>query len=294
MIQVAACSLIFRQAAQGYGAGIAAQSGYGLAHIIILIVLILFSTISIIIDRKPWLLLIIMLTCLTLPIMEQLKVNVSAYLYIVVAILWLARIIRMTSRWIGEIRSYIPALSVKNAIDSLCSGVMFCEEGGFALLTNAQMRWLAYVITGNRLKNGRQFYGRLALGNIRPGCKTSWFEGHEVCLLPDGSAWMFNMTGLKINSRRYIEITATDITERWEQCAGARAPEREDPHSETGARDMPAGRLALAQLAARSELLSCHALLRVLSQALLDELTATGSGFTPHEELKYKKNEISY
>jgi signal transduction histidine kinase len=95
------------------------------------------------------------------------------------------------------------------------SGVVFGEPDGFILLCNAQMQRLMTAITGKVRRNLNQFYELLA-ERIEPGCEKREFEGRVVCLLPDSSAWMFNKTELLIGRKKYIQLTASDITQQWE------------------------------------------------------------------------------
>jgi len=75
------------------------------------------------------------------------------------------------------------------------------------------------IITGRIQRDGRRFYELLSSGNIGPECKKIEIENQIVCLLPDNSAWMFTKTELQIKKRPYIQLTASDITERWKLTA---------------------------------------------------------------------------
>jgi hypothetical protein len=98
-------------------------------------------------------------------------------------------------------------MSVKNAVDTLRTGILFCEENGFIILSNKQMQRLMLALTGTLPRNGTQFYEMLTSFETEPGS--------NVFLLPDGSAWMFKRCELRINAKRYTQLTVTDITELW-------------------------------------------------------------------------------
>ena len=79
----------------------------------------------------------------------------------------------------------ISSLSIKDAVDSLHTGVLFCKPDGYIVLVNIQMQKLMTVLTGRIHRNSRNFYELLLLGNLLPGCQNTEHEGQIVCLLPD-------------------------------------------------------------------------------------------------------------
>jgi len=194
----------------------------------------------------------------------------------------------------------------------MVTGVMFCEQDGFILLVNEQMQRLMTIITGKTQRNGRHFVSLLTLGEIEPGCRITWFEGQNVCLLPDNSAWIFGISELHIKRKVYTQITATDITERWRLTSELQpqseelllrqkelneaidnlqivSRERETQRAKIRVHDILGERLTVLLRTVRSEQEPDYALFRRMSHELIDELKAVGSAPSPKDELNILK-----
>ena len=308
LIHVAACSMLHGQTIHGHILSLAAPTEYAFIRIVVFIVIVLLSIVVISLARKPWPLSVIAVAGMTLPFMEQLTNNAFAYIYLFAILFWLVRSIPISLSCYREIRTNLSALSIKNAIDSLNTGVMFCEEDGFILLSNKRMQRLMTEITGKIQRDGRHFYGLITLGEINPQCMITWFEGQNVIVMPDGSAWMFTMAELLLKRKKYIQLTATDISERWKlttqlqpqneelmlrqrELSAAIAKlhilsrARETQRAKMRAHDILSERLTLLMRTVRSEQEPDYALLRFLSQGLIDELKALGNVPSPKDEL---------
>jgi len=243
-----------------------------------------------------------------------LKGRIFIWICLIVILILLARSICISLLRYKEINTGISALSVKNAIDSLHTGILFSDPDGFILLSNAKMQRLMTEITGKIQRNGWHFYCTLTSGVLRPGCQKTEFEGQIVCLLPDGSAWMFTRTELPIGKKIYIQLTAADITERWELTAQLQrqgiqleqsgeelkrtianlhilSREREAQKAKMRAHDILGQRLSLLLRTVRNERdirleqALDHDLLRPLSLGLIDELLS-GSEPSPQDALE--------
>jgi len=207
-----------------------------------------------------------------------------AWAFLAATLFLLARGIHIILLRRREIVTGISALSVKSAIDSLRSGILFSEPDGSILLANAQMQRLMTVMTGRVQRNSRDFYDLLT---------------SDVCQLPDGTAWMFIRTELRIKKKSYTQLTATDVTERWELTAQLQeqnkqlaqkseelktaianlhtlSQEREAQKVKMRAHDFLGQRLSLLLRTMRDARKIDYSLLRRLSQGLLDELKAEG------------------
>lgn len=259
-------------------------------------------------SKKPWPASVILFSALTLPVMETITGDAFAALYLVAILFWLLRSMHICVLRAREIRTSISALSIKNAIDTLHSGVLFGETDGFILLSNRRMQWLMEAITGKVRRNGWAFYEQLSNGNVQPGCQTAEFEGQIVCLLGDQTAWMFTKSDLLIKGKTYIQLTASDITKRWNLTAQLREQEnllkkrsdelnkaianihvlsrqRETQRAKMRAHDILGERLTLLLRAIRSEETPGYDVLQPLSQGLIDDLKAGKTAPSPQEEL---------
>jgi len=258
--------------------------------------------------KKPKALPVIIASGLTLPFIGELIGYWFVYLNVAVIIFWLIRSVTFGILYYSENKIALSALSVKNAIDSMTTGVMFCEVDGFILLVNKRMQWLMAAITGKIQRNGRHFISLLTLEETLQGCSVRWFEGQNVCILPNGSAWLFGVTEVHINEKKCIQITATDITARWklttelqpqnEELARRReelseaisnlhiaSRERETQKAKLRAHDILGERLTALLRIVRNENVPDYALLRNQSQELMDELKSSGSVASPEDEI---------
>ena len=236
---------------------------------------------------------------LTLPAVENATGRAFLYIYVYALLFWLVRSVLMNISRYRELSNGISALSVKNAIDSLGAGVMFCEDNGFVILSNTRMMGLMAAITGKVHRNGRYFYSLLTLGEIDPGCRVTWLENQNVCLLPDGSAWMFTTTDMPIKNKKYVQLTATDVTERWKLTAELQprneelvlrqnllngtianlnvlSRERETQKARMRTHDILGERLTILLRMVRGEQTPDYSLLRSLTRGLADELNVSG------------------
>ena len=204
------------------------------------------------------------------------------WLFIVTILSILARGVYVCLLRRREIKTSISALSVKNAIDSLRSGVLFSKPDGYILLCNAQMQRLMAVITGRVQHSSQDFYDLLT---------------SDVYQLPDGTVWRFTSTELQVKKKTYIQLTAADITERWNLTAQLQgqneqlaqkseelkatianlhmlSQEREAQKVKMRAHDILGQRLSLLLRSMRDAQAVDYNLLRSLSGGLLDELKA--------------------
>jgi len=205
-----------------------------------------------------------------------------AWVFLGALLLLLVRSLYVCLRRRRELATSISALSVKNAIDSLHSGVLFSDPDGFILLCNAQMQRLMTVMTGRVQRSSRNFCDLLP---------------SDICSLPDGTVWRFAEVELRIKKKTYIQLTAAEVTERWQLTAQLQkqnellaqksedlkatianlhvlSQERETQKVKMRAHDILGQRLSLLLRAMRDARMVDYSLLRSLSQGLLDELKA--------------------
>jgi hypothetical protein len=166
-------------------------------------------------SKRPGSLLIIAVCSITLPPVETVGGSAFAWGYIAALLFWLVRSVGLSIQRYREVVTSISALSVKDAVDSLHTGILFSEPEGFIVLVNVQMQKLMAATTGRVYRNSLYFYELLASGKLLPGCRKTEYEGQIVCLLPDKTAWVFTRTEMQIRNKLYFQFTATDITQRW-------------------------------------------------------------------------------
>jgi hypothetical protein len=302
------CSLLFMQAEEGFRTGVLAPPIYPQMRNAFFITIVITVIIAVAFSRSSKMLFAVIVTGLTLPFIEELTGLAFVYIIAVLIIFWLIRCVFAGAFYYKEIKQGISILSVKSAIDSMTTGVMFCRKDGFVLLTNKRMQQLMITITGKSQRNGKHFNSLLTLGDIDPGCRITWFEGQNVCLLPDSSAWMFNKTELPIKNKKYIQLTATDITQRWKliteleyqskELTGRQrelnktlenlhivSRERATQMSKLRAHDILGERLTMMLRIVRNESTPDYIILRNQFLELLDDLKSSANKLSPHDEL---------
>ena len=109
----------------------------------------------------------------------------------------------------------ITAFAVKEALDTMHTGLMFCEEDGWIILRNLRMQQLMVTLTGRIDRNGMSFFNLLKSGRCRPDC-TQLKEGAQLLYrLPDQTVWLFSSAEIRRGRKKYLQLSASDVTERW-------------------------------------------------------------------------------
>ena len=116
------------------------------------------------------------------------------YLLVLVLLILSARALRRLER------SEITGMSVKEATDSLPSGLCFYLPGGRIVLVNRSMEALCRELTGGALVNGERF-------------RETLFSGGTPLLLSDGSAWAVSERATDYEGETLHMLMATDVTE---------------------------------------------------------------------------------
>lgn len=116
------------------------------------------------------------------------------YLLVLALLILSARALRRLER------SEITGMSVKEATDSLPSGLCFYLPGGRIVLVNRSMEALCRELTGGALVNGERF-------------RETLFSGGTPLLLSDGSAWAVSERTTDYEGETLHMLMATDVTE---------------------------------------------------------------------------------
>ncbi|MDL2259083.1 hypothetical protein LJC42_08055 [Eubacteriales bacterium OttesenSCG-928-K08] len=308
LFQIFVCTLLHGQMLLDYELSLIAPTEAILLRYVAFILTALLAIAVMVVGKQPWPLSMIIASGLTLPVMESILGNAFAFIYVAVMFFWLLRGVHICLLRTREIRTSLSVLSVKNAIDTLHSGVLFGETDGFILLHNRQMQRLMLSISGGVRRNGWVFYEQLSNGDVQPGCRIAELEGQLVCLLDDGTAWMFTKSDLNIKGKTYVQLTASDITQRWDLTARLQLQEdllkqrsdelnktianlqnlsrqRETQKAKMRAHDILGQRLTLLLRTIRSEETLGYDVLQALSQGLMDDLKTGQRAPRPLDEL---------
>ena len=215
LFHIVVLSLLMGQEQHSHITGLIVPTGYIELRYISSILVVLLACVDITYSKNPRLLLVIAISSITMPITETLFGNAYAWIYITALVFWLSRSVCFSIICYREIKMDISAMSIKDAVDSLHTGVLFSEPEGHIVLINIQMQRLMILLTGRIHRDNRYFYDQLVSGELLPGCRKIEYESQMVCLLPDKTVWMFTGAEIQVRNKRYIQLTATDITQQW-------------------------------------------------------------------------------
>ena len=170
---------------------------------------------------KP--LITIVLAFLTLPVAEEFSGAIFVFIFNLSCLLWFIRSVWLTLDIYAKIKTEISALSIKEAIDALETGILFCEEDGYILLMNKRMQELMILLTGEFQRNGIRFYSQIQSGSKQNLFEISELDGSIVYVLPDKSVWMFREYEMNIGGKKYCQISASPVTLEWSATERLRA-----------------------------------------------------------------------
>lgn len=172
------------------------------------------SVFSYVWHNKLWDIAYITFSVLILPIMEKLLGAAFAYVFMANAAVTLARAICVLVFISHELKEGLSGLSIKEAIDSLPTAMLFADRSGYILLMNRTMQKLVSQLSLERTKNAVDMLSSI------PDCFPDNVESFDIgdtlaVKTPDGHVWQLEHSFITIGSKQYIELYAPDITEQW-------------------------------------------------------------------------------
>ena len=167
------------------------------------------------IRKKAAYLLPIPFTALTLPATEAIFGAAFPFILATSLIFWLVRatIVCVVRR--REISSELSALTIKQATDSLRTGLLYFGPNGTIYLVNHRMQSLMVALTGAVQRNGVHFRKTIFDGSTLLAPEPLLLDGQRIYRLYDGSAWLFREQEIFVSGRKYFQLSAADVTERW-------------------------------------------------------------------------------
>ncbi len=132
-------------------------------------------------------------------------------LYILSIIVLIIRSFILSMKFYYMKISELSAFSIKEGLDTLPAGVMFCDMNGYIYLINKKMHELIWRFTNQDCKNGKLFWEMLEQGTlIEDECQI--VEG-DVVIRSTLDAWRFSKRIFREKNTTYFEIIAIDATE---------------------------------------------------------------------------------
>ena len=115
---------------------------------------------------------------------------------------------------VRELRTSVSGLSVKQAMDSLNTAVLFYRKNGHILLQNNKMRELMLKTSGRVFFNGRLYFETVVVPNSESyNNYDNYDKGTYLYSLPDGMR-LFTIKEILIGRKNIIRLTAADVTEQ--------------------------------------------------------------------------------
>ena len=111
----------------------------------------------------------------------------------------------------------ITSSSIKEAVDTLPSGICFYREDGRVILVNRAMENLCRRLTGEALVNGRGFFEAVRTGALPQDFQLETAGEEPLIVLPEGTAWSFSCRRLQDERLRANMLVASDVTEIYEK-----------------------------------------------------------------------------
>jgi signal transduction histidine kinase len=126
----------------------------------------------------------------------------TALAVLLVGIVWIILIIRR------ELKTSISGLSIKQAMDSLDTAVLFCRKDGHILMQNNRMQELMLQTAGRVFYNGRVYFET----NVIPNSENAGIDSYLYRFADN--VWLFTICDIQAGRKIVTRITAADVTEQ--------------------------------------------------------------------------------
>ena len=204
------------QVQYGLYGGFLAPSDYGLARLAVFLLTAVLGVAAAVGTELIWPFFAIAAAAVLLPVTERIAGAAYPFFFLVGLLYFLIRGMHICLMRRRELYTQISSISVKEAIDSLHTGLLFFRPKGEILLCNRRMDLLARKLTGQPLQNGRDVQLLLEHGPLHGGCVREVLGGQQVFRLPDSSVWSISVHAIPMGRRNCVLLTADDVTERWD------------------------------------------------------------------------------
>ena len=206
---------LLAQVQYGLFCGFLAPSAYGFARQLVFLLVAVLGTIAAVGTELIWPFFAVGGAAVLLPLTEAVTGPAYPFFFLGGVLFFLIRSVHICLLRRRELHTQISFVSVKEAIDTLHTGLLLFRPKGDILLCNRRMDMLAQQMTGQPLQNGRAFEALLASGPLCGGCVREVLGGQQVFRLPDATVWSISAYDIPMGRRTLILLTADDVTERW-------------------------------------------------------------------------------
>ena len=206
---------LLAQVQYGLYGGFMIPSAYGPARQTVFLLAVVLGAAAAVGTELAWPVFVAGGAAVLLPITEKTTGAVYPLLFVSALLFFLMRSIPICLMRRRELNTQISSVSVKEAIDTLHTGLLFFRPEGDILLCNRQMDVLSRQMTGQPLKSGKEFQLLLESGPLCTGCTREALGGQQVFRFPDSSVWSISAHDIPMGCRTFSLLTANDVTQRW-------------------------------------------------------------------------------
>ena len=191
-------------------------SGYGLVRQAAFLLTAALGAAAAVGTELIWPFFVIGGAAVLLPLTEMITGAAYPFFFLAALLYFLVRSIHICLLRRRELYTRISTISVKEAIDTLHTGLLFFHRSGDILLCNRRMEALARQLTGKPLRSGPEFQRRLEHGELQGGCARENLGDQQVFRLPDASVWSISAHDIPMGPRTFLLLTADDVTAQWD------------------------------------------------------------------------------
>lgn len=203
------------QVQYGLYCGFLETSDYGFARQMAFLAAAVLGTAAAVGTEIIWPFFVMGGAAILMPVTEKVTGKFYPIFFIVSIVFFLLRGIHVCIIRRRELYTRLSSISVKEAIDTMNTGLLFFRPGGDILLCNSRMDELTRQMTGKPLRSGKELLSILDSGKLYGGCEREILGRQQVFRFPDSSVWSISAHDILVKSRKYVLLTADDVTERW-------------------------------------------------------------------------------
>ena len=189
---------------------------YGSTRQLLFLVCAVLSAAAAVKTELIWPFFVIGGAAVLLPLTERITGAAYPFFFLSSLLYFLIRSVHICLLRRRELYTQISSISVKEAIDTMHTGLLFFRPTGDVLLCNRRMDALIRKLTGQPLQSGLDVQRHLESGNLNSGCAREALGNQEVFRLPDASVWSISAHSIPMGHRTFRLLSADDVTELWD------------------------------------------------------------------------------
>ena len=169
------------QVQYGLYGGFLLPSAYGNTRQVVFLLCAVLATAAAVGTELIWPFFVIGGAAVLLPLTEVVTGTAYPFFFLAGILFFLLRSAHVCLIRRRELNTRLSSVSVKEAIDTLHTGLLFFRQSGEPLLCNRRMDTLARQLTGQPLRSGLEFRRHLESGQLQDGCVREVL-GDQHCL----------------------------------------------------------------------------------------------------------------